>query len=390
MQSFRRLRVTLSALAVLTCCGLVLPAAPQAAAEPMPGTAEPIGGPLLTGAGLVVHTGPGVGPPPVVPVTAYVVADLTTGEILAAKAPHLQLPPASTLKILTAHTLLPKVDPKAVHLGTRADEDVDGTRVGMIAGQRYRVPDLWRGLLLASGNDAANALATMAGGVPETLRLMQEEARRLQANDTVATTPSGLDSDTAPGPYSSAYDLALITRAAYGNRQFAAYVSTRTAKFPGKGTAAYQIQNQNQLLWRYPGAIGVKTGFTRKARNTLVGAATRNGHTLVVTLLQGKHGIHRDAIKLLDWGFAADGKVEPVGQLVDPLPPGAASLATSGAGSVAGTGQHSLRAGRHAASRTLLAGTGLALLLGCVAGLRLRRRRRRGAAPAGGQAAGWG
>jgi serine-type D-Ala-D-Ala carboxypeptidase (penicillin-binding protein 5/6) len=183
----------------------------------------------------------------------------------------------------------------------------------------------------------------------------------------------------------------LITRAAYGNRAFAAYVSTRKAKFPGKGTATYEIQNQNRLLWRYPGAIGVKTGFTRKARNTLVGAATRNGHTLVVALLQGKHGIHRDAIALLDWGFAAQGRVAPVGRLVDPLPAGAVMRqATSPVSTDGKSGDGGRPAGRRAGTGGLLAVAGLAfLLLMCGAGLRLRKRRRaRAARPARGQAAG--
>ncbi len=364
------------------------PAAAPAAAVP----AEPVGGPLLGSTGLVVRLPPGLAAPPAVTAAAYVVADLDTGEVLAAKAPHLRLSPASTLKILTAYTLLPRLDPALTHVGTRADENVDGSRVGIVAGHTYRLPELWYGLLLASGNDAANALATMAGGVPRTLRLMQAEAARLQANDTLASTPSGLDSDTGPGPFSSAYDLALITRAAYQLPRFKAYVGTRMARFPGRGSKRFEIYNQNDMLWRYRGATGVKTGFTSKARNTFVGAATRDGHSLVVTLLLSKHGVRDDAMKLLDWGFAARGRAEPVGKLVEPLAeappansqPGAPGAATPTPGAPLGSGQDgstpaAAQRGRTGSSRlmetAMILAAGLAVLLfaGSTA-LRTRRR----------------
>jgi D-alanyl-D-alanine carboxypeptidase (penicillin-binding protein 5/6) len=391
--SYRLVATALSA-AALTCYGLGEPAAnaaPDAAttarapAQAPAGAREPVGGPLLAGTGMVAKPGPGVALPPVVPVDAWVVADANTGEVLAAKAPHVRLSPASTLKILTAYALLPRISPNNHYVGTRADENAQGTRVGIVSGQRYTMTNLWQGLLLASGNDAANALATIAGGVPATLRLMEDEARRLRAADTLATTPSGLDNDNGPGPYSSAYDLALITRAALQLPEFRAYVSTRTARFPGKGRGrSYQIDNQNHLLWQYEGAIGVKTGFTSKAKNTFVAAATRNGHTLIVTAMHGKHGIHKDTAKLLDWGFAAEGRVEPVGRLVGPLAPPAApsSAGAEGQGSHADAGPAAAfgARGRHDGSRRstsiLLAAGFLGLLLVAGVGLRVRRRRR--------------
>ena len=108
---------------------------------------------------------------------------------------------------------------------------------------------------------------------------MNAEARRLQAYDTVAKTPSGLDK---PGQLTSAYDLALISRAGLADPDFRRYVSTRLADFPAPRGKTYQIANHNRLLGRYKGMIGVKNGWTSKARASFVGAAKRDGHTIIV------------------------------------------------------------------------------------------------------------
>ncbi|MGH3327235.1 MAG: D-alanyl-D-alanine carboxypeptidase family protein, partial [Streptomycetales bacterium] len=200
-------------------------------------------------------------PLPKVRARAYVVADAGTGAVLAAKNAHRRLRPASTLKMLTAITLLPRIDPGAVYRARRADADVIGSKVGLVPGQRYRVDDLFHGLFLASGNDAAHALATMAGGVGRTVRLMQRQADHLNAHDTTVANTSGLD---AKDQFSSAYDLALIARAGLARADFRGYCSTVRAQFPGQRGKTYQIQNQNDLLYGYGGAIGVKTGYTTK------------------------------------------------------------------------------------------------------------------------------
>src|SRR5690606_21064098 len=136
---------------------------------------------------------------------------LDSGEILAARWAHGQLLPASTLKTLTALTLLPRLDPDATYVAQRADAAIEGSKVGLHPGQTYTVRQLFQGLMMASGNDTAHALATLGGGMAATAALMNAEAKRLQANDTVVANTSGLD---APGQVSSAYDLALIARAA--------------------------------------------------------------------------------------------------------------------------------------------------------------------------------
>jgi D-alanyl-D-alanine carboxypeptidase (penicillin-binding protein 5/6) len=149
---------------------------------------------------------------------------------------------------------------------------------------------------------------------------MNEEAKFLGAFDTHAATPSGLD---GPGQATSAYDLALIARADFLRDDFRRYISARSAqipKQPPRDKKGFQIQNQNQLLFRYPGALGGKTGFTDIARHTFVGAAERDGRRLVVTMLgaeQQPKPTWQQAAALLDWGFAADSEAI-VGTLVEP------------------------------------------------------------------------
>ncbi|MGH3660839.1 MAG: D-alanyl-D-alanine carboxypeptidase family protein, partial [Micromonosporaceae bacterium] len=139
------------------------------------------------------------------------------------------------------------------------------------------------------------------------------------AYQTHAATPSGLD---GPGQFSSAYDLALIARACFAREDFQRYTASKRAWLPAqksKGVKKYQIQNDNQLLYEYPGAIGGKTGFTDLARHTYVGAAQRHGRRLVVTVLgaenRPKLGWQQGAA-LLDWGFAQPADAS-VGRLVE-------------------------------------------------------------------------
>jgi len=162
------------------------------------------------------------------------------------------------------------------------------------------------------------ALANAAGGLTKTLTYMRSEARRIQALDTVPRSPHGLDK---PGQISSAYDLALISREALKREDFRDYVATTKYTFlgSGKGNKPLPIYNQNKLLTTYSGTIGVKTGYTTQGKNTYVGAATRNGHTIIITMMHLPYGRDALAIKLLNWGFRARGKVTPIGVLVEPL-----------------------------------------------------------------------
>jgi D-alanyl-D-alanine carboxypeptidase (penicillin-binding protein 5/6) len=261
----------------------------------------------------------------------WLVADAGTGDVLAARDPHGRYYPASTLKTLTLLTLFPLLDPGRVVVGTAEDENIEGSRVGLVEGGQYPVSLLFLALVLQSGNDAANALARAAGGVEVTVEAMNGTAESIGAFDTVAGTPSGLD---VAGQSSSPYDLALIFRALIDDPGTATVLTTPTADMPpveGR-SPGYQIQSQNPLLTTYPGNLGGKTGFTDAARHTFVTAAERDGRRLVVSVMDTESQPLRaadQAALLLDWGFALPAGTLGVGRLVEPSE--AAALATPAA-----------------------------------------------------------
>jgi D-alanyl-D-alanine carboxypeptidase (penicillin-binding protein 5/6) len=266
---------------------------------------------------------------------SWIVADLDTGAVLAARDPHARERPASCLKILLSLVVMKNLDMNTEVDGTEADADAVGSRVGVGPGGHYTVRQLFTGLILNSGNDAANALARQLGGVPATLRDMSTMAASLGATDTRPTSPSGLD---APGMSSSAYDLALFYRKAIAQPVFAEISTTRLFDWPGRGDLpGFKISNDNHMLSEYPGTFGGKTGFTDDARHTRITAAERHGRRLVVVQMRGEqHPVAMDtqAARLLDYGFALPAGTPPVGVLVDGPPAPAGDDATN-AGSVA-------------------------------------------------------
>jgi D-alanyl-D-alanine carboxypeptidase (penicillin-binding protein 5/6) len=300
--------------AAVVASTLMLSATAAAADQTSPAT---VGGAALASTGTVVDA-PGAKPLPKLSAASFLVADLDTGEVLAAHNALGLFRPASTLKVLTAITLLPRLDPNAVYTAQWADANVEGSRVGIVPDATYTVHQLFQGLFLMSGNDAAAALANAGGGARETVTRMNALAKGLGALDTTARNPSGLDT---PGQYTSVYDLALFARAGLARQDFRDYVTTVKARFPGKmpkkdkARKTFQIYTQDRLLLNYRGAIGVKTGWTTKARGTFVGAATRNGHTLVATVMHTKFSSWEESRALLDWGFANLAVAHPVGTL---------------------------------------------------------------------------
>jgi D-alanyl-D-alanine carboxypeptidase (penicillin-binding protein 5/6) len=293
-----------------------------------------VGGRLLASSGIVVHYPPGAPQLPSVPASAYVIANANTGQVLAAKDPHGLYPPASTLKVLTAITMLPRLRPNSMLLATKLAASVEPNIIGVIPGHRYRAGDLFRALLMVSANDAAVTLAQGAGSYAKGLQLMNAEAHHLQAYDVVARTPNGLP---AAGQVVSAYDEALIARRALAIPAFMRYDSTLAASFPISRHSQFAMTNQNSLLTQYRGGIGGKIGWTIAAEATYIGLARRHGVTLIVTVLHATALTEiTSAEQLLDWGFAMDGKVRPVGVLVPPLP--------------------ATRSATHTASRTHVAG----------------------------------
>jgi D-alanyl-D-alanine carboxypeptidase (penicillin-binding protein 5/6) len=317
---------------------------PNRPPRPVPPKSDPVlravGGEALATDGLVVPAG--ARKPPAVTATSWMVADLDSGEVLGGCGPHVHGTPASVQKLLLVATVMRKLDANRVARITDADLAIEpgSSAVGLLPGGRYSVRTLWLGLLLNSGNDAANALARLGGGaegLPGTVAAMNAEAKRLGAFQTHAVTPSGLD---GPGQFTSAYDLALIARECFDIPAFRRYALTERTRIPAqpsKKAAGFEIQNENKLIYNYPGALGGKTGFTTLARHSYVGAAQRGGRRLVVTLLGAEANPQRgweQGASLLDWGFALR-RGASVGALVSPEgaavagPPGGASTAAT-------------------------------------------------------------
>ncbi len=224
-----------------------------------------------------------------------------TGTVLYEKNAHEHRAMASTTKIMTALLTIEAgdldreftVDPLAIR--------VEGTSMGLQEGDRVSRRDLLYGILLPSGNDAANAAAVSVGGsIPEFVKLMNSKAQELGLSDTHFVTPSGLDAD---GHYTTALDLARLTAYAMREEIFRKVVCCRSARVEfGNPPYMRTLYNSNKMLSRYEGAIGVKTGFTDNARRCLVSAAERDGVTLIaVTLNAGDDW--NDHTKMLDYGF---------------------------------------------------------------------------------------
>jgi D-alanyl-D-alanine carboxypeptidase (penicillin-binding protein 5/6) len=292
---------------------------PPAVTVPSAAGRRQVGGPLMASGGIVVHyPSRNYWRLPKVPAAAYVIANAATGQVLAAKDPHGQFAPASTLKVLTAITLIPRLNPDAMVLATRRAADTEPNDVGLIAGRHYQVSNLFTALLTISANDAAVALTQATGSLAKGMALINAEARQLQAYDVVAKQPNGLP---AAGQVVSAYDEALIARQAVAMPAFMRYDSTLAARFRVKPRHWVTLVNQNYLLTQYRGGIGGKIGWTVKSEATYIGLARRHGVTLIVTLLHCTPLAEiASGERLLNWGFAMAGRVRPVGTLVPPLP----------------------------------------------------------------------
>ena len=253
-----------------------------------------------------------------VPARAWLLADATTGDIVAGANIHQRMAPASTLKTLTSLALMPKLAPDDSYTATKDDLVVDGGTTGMQVGMTYTIRDLWHGLLLDSGNDTALGLAHAYSPITtETLNLMRAELARLGAQDTTIKNPHGLD---AKGQVTSVYDMALIARAALNIPLFQRVTLAPTYQFPAKN-GTFQIQNENKLLGKYKGVIGGKTGFTSDAGQTYWVAAQRGDVVLIAVMFDINGRMDRAARALLDWGFKYRTDLTPIGTLTDPRTP---------------------------------------------------------------------
>jgi len=248
---------------------------------------------------------------------SFLVADARSGAVLAARAPHRRAAPASTLKALTALEVARTLPPGRAVRAAGADVRVECACVGLAAGRLYTVDALVHAMLLRSGNDAANVLASAYGSRASGVAAMNRLAADLQAGDTLAVTPSGLD---GPGQSTSAYDLALVVRAGLADPRFRRYLGASSYRFgPVGGPTRTLVTHDPLRLGRYPGLVGGKTGWTSLARYTYVGAASRGGRTYLVTVLGSDRSYGTQARALLDWAFgiAVGPHVGRVGRLVE-------------------------------------------------------------------------
>jgi D-alanyl-D-alanine carboxypeptidase len=313
----------------------------------------------LAGIALWMATGPvlaqevgSVFSAPAIAARSAILMNPATGEILFAKEPRLRLPPASTTKVLTALVALERLD-----LNTRVSVSPQAasappSRIGLRAGEAALTQDLLYGLMLKSGNDAAETLAEAAGGsVPGFAQLMNARAWQMGARDSHFMNPHGLPNEDH---YSTAYDLALIFRQAMNHPLFAEIVRTRSAALrieSGRGLYGdwrmVPVVSHNRLLASYDGARGGKTGFTLKARRCFVGEVDRGGVRLIVAILNSPNSgtLWQDARTLLDYGFARYGlapppvRPEPTPVMVRRAPATPAAVQVAAVRSVWGKGQ---------------------------------------------------
>jgi D-alanyl-D-alanine carboxypeptidase len=231
----------------------------------------------------------------------YALVEQTTGRLIEGCNINMKLPMASTTKIMTGllaceSTMLDRtftVPAEAIR--------VEGSSVGLVAGEKLTLQELTYGLLLESGNDAANTIAfILAGSLPDFASTMNAKAQDLGLRNTHFTNPSGLDN---PAHYTTALDLARLGAAAMRNPEFRRIASTYRARIPYDGIKDGRLlRNHNELLKMYAGTIGIKTGYTRRSGRCLVSCAERAGVTLVAATLNGRDDWN-DHMALLNGGF---------------------------------------------------------------------------------------
>lgn len=333
------------ALCVMALVGLtaLVGGGVAAAGEDIPARCQPI-------AGLAGGTGPDIG------AKSWAVVDERSGKVLAECRGHSPMPPASTQKVFTALALLPHLDPRASYVARQQDVEAEGTQVGLVEGRRYTVGQLWHGLILRSGNDAASALANAFGGWRKAVGAINAEAARIHASGTHVKNPSGLDE---PGQVSCAVDLANALRNAVTQPRLRELLGTRRANFPmvvetsvGEGgsrritreTRMGVIETIDPMVRdRFPGIVGGKTGYTTNAGRTYVGIARRRGVSLIISLMDFPGNTEDEAATLFNWGFAHAAGLPGAGQLpaADPVSPAAIAAeppVTGAAGPVAQAG----------------------------------------------------
>ena len=225
-----------------------------------------------------------------------------TGEVLYSKNSEQQLPMASTTKIMTGLLLCEYGNLDREITVTAEMVRVEGSSMGLLAGDKVTLHDLLYGLMLASGNDAANTIAiVMAGSIPDFAELMNRKAAEIGLKNTHFVTPSGLDDDNH---YTTAYDLAMLAKYAMQNEAFAQAVSSKSATlYYGNPPYRRTLTNHNKLLKSIDGCVGVKTGFTKKSGRCLVSAVRRDGKYVIAVTLNAPND-WQDHKHMLEYGLS--------------------------------------------------------------------------------------
>ena len=229
---------------------------------------------------------------------SYILIDKDIGRVLLEENSHKKMPMASTTKIMTALIALEKGN---LSDRIRVDDDavgIEGSSIYLKKDEIITLKDLIYGLMLRSGNDAAVAIAIHVGGTSEEfVKLMNDKAKSIGALNTNFTNPNGLPDEKH---YSTAYDMALITREAFKYEEFANVVNSKS--YTSDRVENNYFYNKNKTLWDYEGGNGVKTGYTMSSGRCLVSSASRNGLNLISVSLNARDWFN-DNHKLLDYGF---------------------------------------------------------------------------------------
>lgn len=233
--------------------------------------------------------------------TGAILINGDTGSVIYEQNAYEKLPMASTTKIMTALLLCENADLEKEITVTDEMVRVEGSSMGLLPGDRVTFHDLLYGMLLASGNDAANTTAISIGGsVDGFVEMMNQKASQLGLKDTSFQTPSGLDGDNH---YTTARDLAILARYAMQNESFYKAASSQSAVlYYGNPPYRRSLTNHNKLLQSFNGAVGVKTGFTKKSGRCLVSAAKRDGKYVIAVTLRDPND-WADHTCLLEYGL---------------------------------------------------------------------------------------
>jgi serine-type D-Ala-D-Ala carboxypeptidase (penicillin-binding protein 5/6) len=252
--------------------------------------------------------------PPRVRAKAWVVVDMASGAVLGKHRARTSLPQASTIKLLTALTAAHRVDPVAPLRATRRAARTICTCAGVRAGRRYTRSTLLAGMLVPSGNDAAEALAGAdPRGRARFIAAMNNTAARLGATDTVARNPSGLDHR---GAHSSARDLMVFLRAAAAHPAVAGWLDTPRTRFGPIGGRTHRLVASTDYMHLYPDSYAAKNGYTTRAGNTLAVATRVNQREVGVALLDARSGFTTSSARRLTlWAARNAAVLGPVGNL---------------------------------------------------------------------------